>query len=107
MAMVYVIKGFNLKIDDALLDRLSKLSSLTIDDSKKESLKSELSEIVNFVENLNEVNVDGISATFSTIEGGTALREDEVCGDIELSNHIINHSPKSENGSFVVPKIIE
>lgn len=94
-------------IDDQLLERLSKLSSLTIDESKKESLKSELSEIVNFVENLNEVNVEGISATFSTIEGGTALREDVVNGSAEISEHILKHAPKSENGSFVVPKIIE
>ncbi len=94
-------------IDDQLLERLSKLSSLTIDDSKKDGLKKELSDIVNFVENLNEVDVEGISATFSTIEGGTALREDVVAGDIAVSKHILEHAPKSENGSFVVPKIIE
>jgi len=96
-----------LNIDDQLLERLSKLSSLTIDESKKESLKSELSDIVNFVENLNEVDVEGISATFSTIEGGTALREDVTSQDLELSKHILDHAPKSEDGSFVVPKIIE
>ncbi len=96
-----------MNIDDQLLERLSKLSSLTIDESKKESLKSELSDIVNFVENLNEVDVEGISATFSTIEGGTALREDVTSQDLELSKHILDHAPKSEDGSFVVPKIIE
>lgn len=94
-------------IDDQLLARLSKLSSLTIDESKKESLKSELSDIVNFVENLNEVDVEGISATFSTIEGGTALREDVVSGSGDLAGHVLANAPKSENGSFVVPKIIE
>ena len=96
-----------MNIDDQLLERLSKLSSLTIDESKKESLKSELSDIVNFVENLNGVDVEGISATFSTIEGGTALREDVTSQDLELSKHILDHAPKSEDGSFVVPKIIE
>ncbi len=94
-------------IDDQLLERLSKLSSLKIDEAKKESLKSELSEIVNFVENLNEVDVEGIAATFSTIDGGTALREDISSQDLELSNHILSHAPKSQDGSFVVPKIIE
>ncbi|WP_121627227.1 Asp-tRNA(Asn)/Glu-tRNA(Gln) amidotransferase subunit GatC [Poseidonibacter antarcticus] len=94
-------------VDDNLIAKLSKLSSLEIDESKKENLKAELADIINFVENLNEIDVSGIDATFSTIEGGTPLREDESKQDLELSNHILKHAPKSEDGYFVVPKIIE
>ena len=86
---------------------MAKLSSLEIEDSKKENLKSELADIINFVENLNEIDVSNIEATFSTIEGGTPLREDVPKQDLELSNHILNHAPKSEDGYFIVPKIIE
>lgn len=94
-------------VDDKLIDKLAKLSSLEIEDSKKENLKSELADIINFVENLNEIDVSNIEATFSTIEGGTPLREDEPKQDLELSNHILNHAPQSEEGYFIVPKIIE
>jgi len=94
-------------VDDNLIAKLSKLSSLEIDEAKKENLKSELADIINFVENLNEIDVSGIEATFSTIEGGTPLREDEAKQDLELSNHILSNAPKSEDGYFVVPKIIE
>lgn len=94
-------------VDDNLIAKLAKLSSLEIDDSRKEKLKSELGDIINFVENLNEIDVSGIEATFSTIEGGTPLREDVSKQDLELSNHILKHSPKSEDGYFIVPKIIE
>ncbi len=94
-------------VDDKLIDKLAKLSSLEIEDSKKENLKSELADIINFVENLNEIDVSNIEATFSTIEGGTPLREDVASQDLELSNHILKHAPKSEDGYFVVPKIIE
>lgn len=94
-------------VDDKLIEKLSKLSSLEIDDSRKESLKAELGDIINFVENLNEIDVSGIDATFSTVEGGTALREDVSNQDLEMSNHILEHAPKSEDGYFVVPKIIE
>ena len=52
-------------IDDTLLQRLSKLSNLKIDDTKKENLKKELGEIVNFVEHLNEIDVSHIDATLS------------------------------------------
>ena len=94
-------------VDDKLIDKLAKLSSLEIEDAKKENLKSELADIINFVENLNEIDVSNIEATFSTIEGGTPLREDVASQDLELSNHILKHAPKSEDGYFVVPKIIE
>ena len=94
-------------VDDNLIAKLAKLSSLEIDDSKKEKLKSELGDIINFVENLNEIDVSAIKATFSTIEGGTPLREDVSEQNLELSNHILKHAPKSEDGYFIVPKIIE
>jgi aspartyl-tRNA(Asn)/glutamyl-tRNA(Gln) amidotransferase subunit C len=94
-------------VDDKLIAKLAKLSSLEIEDSRRESLKSELADIINFVENLNEIDVSNIEATFSTIEGGTPLREDVAVQDLELSNHILNHAPKSEDGYFIVPKIIE
>ena len=94
-------------VDDNLIAKLSKLSSLEIDDSKKEKLKAELADIINFVENLNEIDVSGIEATFSTIEGGTPLREDVAVQDLELSSNIMKHAPNSEDGYFIVPKIIE
>lgn len=94
-------------VDDKLIDKLAKLSSLEIEESKKENLKSELADIINFVENLNEIDVSKIEATFNTVEGGTPLREDISKQDLELSKHILSHAPKSEDGYFIVPKIIE
>ena len=94
-------------VDDKLIDKLAKLSSLEISDEKKESLKSELGDIINFVENLNEIDVSDIEATFSTIEGGTPLREDEPSQNLERAKAILENAPKSEDGYFVVPKIIE
>ncbi len=94
-------------VDDNLIAKVAKLSSLEIDDSRKEKLKSELGDIINFVENLNDIDVSHIEATFTTIEGGTPLREDVSNQDLELSNHILKHAPKSEDGYFIVPKIIE
>ncbi len=94
-------------IDDSTIDKLAKLSSLEIDESKRESLKNELGDIINFVENLNEIDVSHIDATFTTVEGGTPFREDIPKQDLDMSKHILSHAPKSENGYFIVPKIIE
>jgi len=94
-------------IDDALLQKLSKLSNLKIDEDKKEGLKKELGDIVNFVENLNDIDVSHIDATFTTLSGGTTLREDVVVSNGALVAGILNNAPQKEDRFFVVPKIIE
>jgi aspartyl-tRNA(Asn)/glutamyl-tRNA(Gln) amidotransferase subunit C len=94
-----------MKIDDKLLSKLERLSSLSIEDSKKDSLKSELSDIVNFVENLNSIDVDNIQATFTTLDGGTQLRED-IVNSSEVSDSILRNAPQIDETFFVVPKII-
>ncbi|AXH10737.1 Asp-tRNA(Asn)/Glu-tRNA(Gln) amidotransferase GatCAB subunit C [Malaciobacter halophilus] len=94
-------------VDDKLIEKLSKLSSLEIDEQRKESLKAELGDIINFVENLNEIDVSNIDATFNTVEGGTPLRDDISTQDLQRAKSIIDNAPKSEDGYFIVPKIIE
>jgi aspartyl-tRNA(Asn)/glutamyl-tRNA(Gln) amidotransferase subunit C len=94
-------------IDDKTIEKLAKLSSLEIDESKKEHLKEELADIVNFVENLNEIDVSGVDATFTTLSGGQPMREDVVNSNDALATHIIQHAPKSGDNYFIVPQIIE
>ncbi|MDD3343170.1 MAG: Asp-tRNA(Asn)/Glu-tRNA(Gln) amidotransferase subunit GatC [Sulfurospirillaceae bacterium] len=96
-----------MKIDNTLLQKLEKLSSLQISDEKREGVISQLSEIVAFVENLNELELDQEEATFTTVKGGTPLREDIPNSKPEIIETILRYAPKSENGFFVVPKIIE
>lgn len=94
-------------IDDALLQKLEKLSSLKISDEKREGVINQLSEIVAFVENLNELNLESEEATFTTLAGGTPFREDVPNVNPAIIKTILNHAPQSESGFFVVPKIIE
>jgi len=95
------------KVDDKLIEKLEKLSSLKLDSSTKERMKNDITQMLEFVENLNDIDVSNIQARFSTINEGTPLREDIQFQDLELSKHILNNAPKSENGYFIVPKIIE
>jgi len=94
-------------IDSNTIDKLAKLSSLNIDDSKKESLGKELGQIVEFVENLNEIDVSSVEATFTTISGGQPLREDIATKNEQEIEAIMKNAPKSEDGYFTVPAIIE
>ena len=94
-------------IDNSTIDKLAKLSSLNIADDRKETLAKELEEIVEFVENLNEIDVSHVEATFTTIEGGQPLRVDEVNKVDGLAEHIMAHAVKTEENYFIVPTIIE
>lgn len=96
-----------MQIDNDLLKKLEKLSSLKIADDKREEMITALSEIVEFVENLNELDLDKEEATFTTVAGGTPMREDEPSVNPQIIKTILENAPQSENGSFVVPKIIE
>ncbi len=96
-----------MKVDDTLLQKLEKLSSLEIEEAKRESMIEEIGKIVDFVENLNELDLDKEEASFSTIAGGTPFREDTPKSNPEIIETILEHAPKREGGFFVVPKIIE
>ena len=94
-------------IDNRVLEKLEKLSMLKIEEDKKEELAEQLTEILAYVENLAELNTDGLDASFSTLAGGTPLRADEANSNIEISKTIFAHAPDVENNFFIVPKIIE
>ncbi len=94
-------------IDNTILKKLEKLSHLRVDDSKKDEIISQLSEIVTYIENLNELDTDHLDASFSTLEGGTPMREDLPTVDPSISKDILAHAPSTEDDFFVVPAIID
>lgn len=96
-----------MQIDDALLTKLEKLSALKIEPAKRQDILNQLSEIVSFVENLNELDLDNEEATFTTVTGGTPFREDEPQNDPTIIQTILKNAPEHTDGFFVVPKIIE
>jgi aspartyl-tRNA(Asn)/glutamyl-tRNA(Gln) amidotransferase subunit C len=95
------------QLDDSLLTKLEKLSALKIEPAKREGILNQLSEIVSFVENLNELDLDQEEATFTTVAGGTPFREDEPSNNPAIIETILHNAPRSAEGFFVVPKIIE
>jgi len=96
-----------MQIDDAVLAKLEKLSHLRIDESKKEEVKEQLSGILSYIENLNELNTDTLSASFSTLDGGTPLRDDTPRQSNDIAKDILKNAPQSADDFFIVPAIIE
>ncbi len=96
-----------MKVDVKTLEKLEKLSQIEIKSEKKDEMIDNLSEIVSFVENLNELDLSNKDASFATLEGGTPFREDKPSQNSEVIEIILQNAPKKENSFFVVPKIIE
>jgi len=94
-------------IDDTVLAKLEKLSHLRIDASKKEEVKEQLTSILDYIDNLNELNTDTLDASFSTLEGGTPMRADIAKGSTDISKEILSHTPQAKDDFFIVPAIID
>jgi len=96
-----------MQVDDVLLSRLEKLSFLKISEDKREEIVSQLSEIVNFVDNLSLLDTQNVDEKFAMSDDATLLREDTVFCDTSINESIIKNAPLSSDNFFVVPKIIE
>ncbi|WP_139546496.1 Asp-tRNA(Asn)/Glu-tRNA(Gln) amidotransferase subunit GatC [Helicobacter pylori] len=93
-----------MQIDDALLQRLEKLSMLEIKDEHKESVKGHLAEILGFVENIFALETSTLK---TDTELYTPLREDEPKSQPNTAKEILSQNKHSQDHYFVVPKIIE
>jgi len=96
-----------MQVDDTLLAKLEKLSYLKIDEEKREEIKEQLSEIVSFVDNLSELDTEGVDDKFAMDDRATFTREDKPFCDTKVNDEILQNSPNSAEHFFVVPKIIE
>ena len=96
-----------MQIDDKVLAKLEKLSHLHIDENKKEEVKAQLSGILDYIENLNELETESLCASFSTLDGGTPLRNDTPRERTNIAENILKNAPQGSNDFFIVPAIIE
>ena len=96
-----------MQIDEQLLSRLEKLSMLKISDDKREEIISELSEFLNFAQNLSELDTSNVDDKFAMDDAPTITREDLHACDPAISEAILEHAPQSQDHFFIVPKIIE
>ena len=93
-------------IDAATVRRVAKLARIAEPEERLEPLARELSAIISFIEPLDVVNTDGVEPLTSAVHVTLPMREDVVAdgGDAE---RVLLNAPKSDQGFFVVPKVVE
>jgi aspartyl-tRNA(Asn)/glutamyl-tRNA(Gln) amidotransferase subunit C len=86
--------------------RIGRLARIRIDTNDVEGLAGELNGILRFVEQLNEVDIEGVEAMTSVTPMQLRRREDKVT-DGNQPEKIVSNAPASEDNFFVVPKVVE
>lgn len=95
-----------MKIDDTLVERLAELGKLEFDAAEKERIKKDLQGILDLVEKLKEVNVDGVEPLIYMTDEKNVLRKDEVTGMVSKEEALLN-APQRDSDYFKVPKVIK
>jgi aspartyl-tRNA(Asn)/glutamyl-tRNA(Gln) amidotransferase subunit C len=95
-----------MSVDLDTVKRVARLARIAIDDDSAIKMQSELNNILVFVEQLNEVDVDGVEPMTSVVDMTMKKRAD-VVNDGGRAEDIIANAPLSEDGFFVVPKVVE
>lgn len=93
-------------IDTETVKRIAFLSRLKVDDDKIEATEAEFNKILQWVEQLDEVDVSGVEPLISVNENNLSLRQDEVT-EGNQSGAILANAPMHEYGYFTVPKVVE
>ena len=95
-----------MSVDAATVRRIAHLSRIAVADGEVEHLRGEINAILAFVEQLAEVNVDGVEPMTSVIPMVMKKRQDQVT-DGGIVDDILRNAPAAEGPYFVVPKVVE
>jgi len=93
-------------IDNETVKRIAYLSRLHIDDDKIETTEKEFNKILQWVEQLNEVDTQDIEPLISVNENNISCREDIITAN-NLSEEVLANAKQVKYGYFTVPKVIE
>jgi aspartyl-tRNA(Asn)/glutamyl-tRNA(Gln) amidotransferase subunit C len=95
-----------MSVDAATVRRIAHLARIAVTEEEVPHLQGELNAMLAFVEQLGEVNVDGVEPMTSVTPMEMKKRPDVVT-DGEIAEDVIGNAPASEDHFFLVPKVVE
>ena len=95
-----------MSVDATTVRRIAHLARIAVDDAEVPALQGELNAILAFVEQLQQVNVDGVEPMTSVTPMAMKMRKDEVT-DGNIADRIVANAPLTEQNFFEVPKVVE
>ena len=95
-----------MKIDKNTINKIARLSRIKLDDKESEDYINDLNSILNWVEQLNEVNTENVEP-LSNISSSILPQREDVSNDTNSSEEILENAPDKLEGFFAVPKVVE
>jgi aspartyl-tRNA(Asn)/glutamyl-tRNA(Gln) amidotransferase subunit C len=95
-----------MSVDKGTVRSIAKLARLALDDARAEAMVGELNGILTWVEQLKEVNVEGVQPLTSVVAQKLKMREDIVT-EGGNADALMTNAPGGEDHFFVVPKVVE
>lgn len=95
-----------MSVDDKTVRRVAKLARLALPEERVAPMAGELNRILQWVEQLNEVDVASVPPLTSVVEADLKRRPDRVT-DGGYADDLMKNAPQSEDHYFVVPKVVE
>lgn len=93
-------------IDVSTVRRVAHLARIATPEQRLEPLAAELNGIMAWIEQLNEVDTDGVEPMTSCVEAKLPMREDVVSDGGDPAK-VLSNAPKAADSFFVVPKVVE
>ena len=95
-----------MSVDAETVRRIAHLARIAVAESETEHLRSELNAMLAFVEQLAEVNVEGVEP-MTSVTPMTMKKRADVVSDGGIPEDIVKNAPMSEDNFFLVPKVVE
>ena len=95
-----------MSVDEATVRRIAHLARIAVRDDEVPPLKGELNAMLAFVEQLSEVDVEGVEPMTSVTPMAMKKRRD-VVDDGEIADDIVKNAPATQDHFFLVPKVVE
>ncbi len=93
-------------VTDKDIEYVARLAKLKLSDEEKERLVSQMGDIVEFANNINKLNTDGVEPTNHILKVQNVFREDEI-KESYSRDEILKNAPKKEAGCLVVPSVVQ
>ena len=95
-----------MSVDETTVRKIASLARIAVSESEVAAMTGELNNILGWVEQLAQVDTDGIEPLAAVIPNHLRLRDDVVT-DGDIRDKVLANAPQAEHGFFAVPKVIE
>ena len=95
-----------MQVDEATVRRIARLARIKVTDAEAKALEKELSGILDWVKQLDEVDTTGVEPMTAVVSTSLKMREDRVT-DGGIADDVVANAPAREGHFFVVPKVVE